>query len=85
MVIRFNLVWNTVLKLNNLILITQVSGQELAASVRGHWWIDSMHWQLDVVFREDANKTLNKQVAFNLNVMNKFCLAVLKQLDVGKR
>ena len=44
-----------------------------------------MHWQLDVVFLEDANKTLNKQLAFNLNVLDKFCLAVLKQLDVGKK
>lgn len=62
-----------------------MSGQELAVSVRGHWRIGSMHWQPDVVFREDANKTLNKQVAFNLNVMNKFCLVVSKQLGVGKR
>lgn len=67
------------------ILSTQVSGQELAACVRGHWKVESLHWQLDVVFREDANKTLNKQLAFNLNVMDKFCLAVLKQLDVGKK
>ncbi|MFA9494049.1 ISAs1 family transposase, partial [Streptococcus sp. E17BB] len=51
----------------------------------GHWAIKSLHWQLDVVFREDANKTLNKQLAFNRNVMDKFCLAVLKQLDVGKK
>lgn len=40
---------------------------------------------MDVVFREDANKTLNKQLAFNLNMLDKFCLAVLKQLDVGKK
>lgn len=53
--------------------------------MRGHWQIESMHWLLDVVFREDANKTLNKQLAFNLNVMDKFCLAVLKQLDFGKK
>lgn len=67
------------------ILSCQVSAKELCDYVRGHWQIESMHWQLDVVFREDANKTLNKQLAFNLNVMDKFCLAVLKQLDVGKK
>lgn len=67
------------------ILSTPVSGRELAACVRGHWAIESLHWQLDVVFREDASKTLNKQLAFNRNVMDKFCLAVLKQLDVGKK
>lgn len=67
------------------ILSSQVSAKELCDYVRGHWQIESMHWLLDVVFREDANKTLNKQLAFNLNVMDKFCLAVLKQLDFGKK
>ena len=67
------------------ILSCQVSAKELCDYVRGHWQIESMHWLLDVVFREDANKTLNKQLAFNLNVMDKFCLAVLKQLDFGKK
>lgn len=67
------------------ILSSQVSAKELCDYVRGHWQIESMHWLLDVVFREDANKTLNKQLAFNLNVMDKFCLAVLKRLDFGKK
>lgn len=67
------------------ILSSQVSAEELCSYVRGHWQIESMHWQLDVVFREDANKTLNKQLAFNLNVLDKFCLAVLKKLDTGKK
>lgn len=67
------------------ILSSQVSAKELCSYVRGHWQVESLHWQLDVVFREDANKTLNKQLAFNLNVIDKFCLAVLKKLDVGKK
>ncbi|EMB55800.1 transposase IS1548-like protein [Streptococcus mutans 1ID3] len=61
------------------ILSCQVSAKEFGAYVRGHWQIEGLHWQLDVVFREDSNKTLNKQLAFNLNVMDKFCLAVLKK------
>ena len=35
--------------------------------VRGHWSIESMHWHLDVTFREDANTTLDKQEAQNQN------------------
>lgn len=66
------------------VLSTKVLADELASYVRGHWKIESMHWLLDVVFREDANKTLNKQLAFNLNVIDKFCLSVLRNLDVGK-
>ena len=26
-------------------------------AVRGHWSVESMHWHLDVTFREDANTT----------------------------
>ncbi len=67
------------------ILSTKVLADELGSYVRGHWKIESMHWLLDVVFREDANKTLNRQLAFNLNIIDKFCLSVLKNLDVGKK
>ena len=58
--------------------------KEFARCVRGHWAIESMHWQLDVTFREDANKTIDEQSAFNLNIMRKFALAVLKIADIGK-
>lgn len=43
-------------------------GQEIETfkrAVRGHWSIESMHWHLDVTFREDANTTLDKQAAQN--------------------
>lgn len=67
------------------ILGCQVSAKELCDYVRGHWQIESVHWLLDAVFREDANKTLNKRLAFPLKVMDKFCLAVLKRIDFGKK
>ena len=51
--------------------------------VRGHWAIESM--QLDVPFREDANITLDRQVAFSMNIMRKFCLSALKVLDIGMK
>lgn len=54
-------------------------------AVRGHWAIESMHWHLDVTFREDFNTTLDKQAALNLNIIRKFCLSILKLLDVGKK
>ena len=67
------------------ILGCQVSAKELCDYVRGHWQIESVHWLLDAVFREDANKRLNKRLAFPLKVMDKFCLAVLKRIDFGKK
>lgn len=56
-----------------------------ARCVRGHWAIESLHWLLDVTFREDANKTLNKTAAQNLNNLSKLALAVLKEIDFGKK
>lgn len=52
--------------------------------VRGHWKIESMHWELDVVFGEDGNKTLNQTAAQNLNNLRKLSLAILKQLKLEK-
>ena len=46
---------------------------------------ESMHWLLDVVFREDANKALNKTAAQNLNILRKLSLAILKNLDLDKK
>lgn len=48
-------------------------------SVRGHWSVESMHWQLDVTFKEDKNHTLNKTAAENQNIIRKWCLTALKQ------
>jgi predicted transposase YbfD/YdcC len=56
-----------------------------SSSVRGHWAIESMHWHLDVTFKEDSNKTLDKTAALNMNIIRKISLSVLKILDLGKR
>ena len=53
-------------------------------AVRGHWAIESMHWHLDVTFREDYNTTIDKNAALNLNIMRKLCLSILKLIEVRK-
>lgn len=40
-------------------------------AVRGNWSVESMHWQLDVTFKEDTNTTLDKQAAENPNIIRK--------------
>ncbi|TWH58019.1 putative transposase YbfD/YdcC [Desulfitobacterium sp. LBE] len=62
-----------------------VQPELFAKAVRGHWAIESMHWQLDVTFREDNNTTLDKNAALNLNILRKMCLPILKLLDIGMR
>jgi hypothetical protein len=47
--------------------------------------VESQHWHLDVTFREDDNQTLEKQAAFNQNILRKLALNVLKLFDTGKK
>jgi predicted transposase YbfD/YdcC len=61
-----------------------LDAKEIARAIRGHWMVESYHWHLDVTFREDADRTLNKHIAYNLNIMRKLALNVLKLLDVGR-
>jgi predicted transposase YbfD/YdcC len=59
--------------------------KEVARAIRGHWMVESHHWHLDVTFREDDNHTIEKQAAFNLNILRKLALTVLKIYDAGKK
>lgn len=58
--------------------------ETFSRAVRGHWSIESMHWHLDVTFREDANSTLDKQAAQNLNIIRKWSLSILKLVEIMK-
>ncbi len=51
-------------------------------AVRGHWAVESMHWHLDVTFKEDANTTLDKTAAQNQNIIRKWCLSMLKLIEI---
>jgi predicted transposase YbfD/YdcC len=57
--------------------------EEAARAIRGHWMVESYHWHLDVTFGEDANHTLEKAAAYNLNIVKKMALNTLKLVDVG--
>ena len=51
-------------------------------AVRGHWSVESMHWHLDVTFKEDANTTIDKKAAKNHNIIRKWCLSILKMIEI---
>jgi len=44
--------------------------------------VESYHLHLDVTFREDANRTLEKKAAFNLNIIRKLALNALKLFEI---
>ena len=50
---------------------------QAARAIRRHWMVESHHWHLDVTFHEDDNRTLDKQAAFNLNILRKLAICVL--------
>ena len=56
----------------------------ISRAVRGHWSIESMHWHLDVTFREDANTTIDKMAAQNQNIIRKWSLSILKTAEVSR-
>jgi predicted transposase YbfD/YdcC len=55
----------------------------VARAVRGHWMVESYHWHLDVTFREDANRTIEKQAAYNLNIIKKLAINSLKLFEIA--
>ena len=52
---------------------------EFAKAVRAHWGVESMHWTLDVTFREDHCRVRCGHGARNFAVARKFALGLLKQ------
>lgn len=55
--------------------------KRFAACVRGHWGIENtLHWCLDVTFREDANRVRNRILADNLAWLKRFAISLLKQV-----
>ncbi|TWT38754.1 Transposase DDE domain protein [Blastopirellula retiformator] len=53
--------------------------QQLARVIRKHWAIESMHWSLDMTFREDESRLRSRQAADNLAWLRRFALSLYKQ------
>jgi len=52
---------------------------ELLKHARAEWSVETMHWLLDVHFREDYCRVESKYVQQNLNIIRKICLNYIKQ------
>jgi len=58
------------------------SAQEFNALIRGHWGIEnSLHWQLDVSFSEDRQRTKTGNAAENFATVRKLALQVLHKVE----
>jgi predicted transposase YbfD/YdcC len=56
-----------------------LSGKRFSEAVRGHWGIESMHWVLDVTFREDDSRTRERTLGNNLSWLRRFAVTLLKR------
>ena len=54
--------------------------KQFARAVRSHWSIEnSLHWSLDVTYREDHLRIRHRQLRENFAWLNRFTLSLLKQ------
>ncbi|MFM7165140.1 MAG: ISAs1 family transposase [Planctomycetaceae bacterium] len=54
---------------------------QFANSIRNHWGIENTcHWSLDVTWREDSLRTMERRMAENLAWIRRFSLSLLEQI-----
>lgn len=59
--------------------------QRFARCVRGHWGIEStLHWSLDMTFREDESRVRGRRSADNLSWLRRLALTLLKKHPAKK-
>jgi len=52
--------------------------ERLADGVRGHWGVESMHWMLDVEFKDDLSRYRSGHGAKNMAVVRRFALGLVR-------
>ncbi len=59
--------------------------EQMLAAVRSHWQIEnSLHWVLDIAFREDDSRVRKDHGAQNLATLRHIALNLLKQETTAK-
>jgi len=52
--------------------------ERIAQGVRGHWGVESMHWLLDVEFKDDLSRYRSGHGAKNMAVVRRFALGLVR-------
>jgi predicted transposase YbfD/YdcC len=52
--------------------------ERLAKAARGHWGVESMHWLLDVEFKDDLSRYRQRHGAKNMAVVRRFALDLVR-------
>ena len=56
----------------------KLTAEELIHHARKEWSVETMHWLLDVHFREDSCKIQSRNTKQNMNMLRKFALNIVK-------
>jgi len=54
--------------------------ERIARAARGHWGVESMHWLLDVEFKDDLSRYRSGHGAKNMAVIRRFALDLVRNL-----
>lgn len=60
----------------------KLSAEEFGKLCRGHWGVESMHWWLDSVMKEDDSKIMYQHAAENLSRIRQMCMNFIKLVDL---
>ena len=52
--------------------------ERLANGARGHWGVESMHWLLDVEFKDDLSRYRSRRGAKNMAAVRRFALGLVR-------
>jgi len=74
----------TTLSTNYYISSSTDTSAIMMKNIRDHWKIESMHWMLDVVLKEDASTMSKGNVPANMAIIRRFILNILTNMK-GKR
>ncbi|WP_129588246.1 ISAs1 family transposase, partial [Vibrio breoganii] len=56
----------------------ELDAEQALKAVRGHWQVESMHWMLDMTFREDECRIRKGNGALAFNALRKIALNLFK-------
>ncbi len=57
----------------------------LSKAIRSHWGIEnSLHWGMDVTFREDHHRLLDRNGVCNLSAIRRFAISILRRDTTSK-
>ncbi|WP_269447619.1 ISAs1 family transposase [Aliivibrio salmonicida] len=60
----------------------KLSAEEFGKLCRGHWGVESMHWWLDSVMKEDDSKIMYQHAAENLSRIRQMCMNFIKLVNL---